>query len=71
MRPPARVKDPDALFRFRLEHLGEPCENECGRFGVHVHHKVFRSQGGGDVPENLSWLCGVCHVAAHCIRRVT
>lgn len=70
-RPPARVKDPYVLREYRLLRLGDPCDNECGRFGQHVHHKVFRSQGGGDVPENLAWLCGVCHDAAHGIRRVT
>ena len=70
LRPAARVKDPDALFRFRLEHLHEPCETCEQRAGIHVHHKVFRSQGGGDVPSNLAWLCGVCHDAAHGIRRV-
>ena len=66
-----RVKDPDALARFRLEHLGEPCETCESRRGIHVHHKVFRSRGGGDVEENLAWLCWVCHDAAHGIRRVT
>lgn len=62
-----RVKDPDALFLFRLEHLGEPCDFDCGRFGADVHHKVFRSQGGGDVPENLLWLilCRQCHRDIH------
>lgn len=69
-RPPARVKDPDALARFRLEHLGEPCEHCERRNGAYIHHKTFRSQGGDDVPENLAWLCGVCHDAAHGIRRV-
>lgn len=70
LRPPARVRDIHALSAFRLEHLGEPCE-ECElRAGIHVHHKVFRSRGGGDLPSNLAWLCGVCHDAAHGIRRV-
>lgn len=70
-RPPARVKNPRLLKHFHLNSIGEPCD-ECGvRTGIHVHHKVFRSQGGGDVPENLAWLCGVCHDAAHGIRRVT
>ena len=69
-RPPARVKDPDALARFRLEHLNEPCDHCQIRRGIHAHHGIFRSQGGGDAPENLAWLCGVCHDAAHGIRRV-
>ena len=60
-----RVKDPDALFLFRLEHLGEPCDLCEMRPGSEVHHKVFRSQGGGDVPENLIWACTVCHRDIH------
>lgn len=55
-RPPARVKDPDALKRFRLERLDEPCEICERRKGAHVHHVRFRSQGGDDTPENLLWL---------------
>lgn len=38
------------------------------RPGVHVHHRVFRSQGGSDIPENLQWLCHVCHDSVHGIR---
>ena len=32
---------------------------------LHVHHKVFRSQGGSDSPENLITLCETCHDALH------
>lgn len=60
-----RVKDPDAMFLFRLENMGNPCELCESRTGTEVHHKVFRSQGGGDVPENFSWLCGGCHRDLH------
>jgi len=63
-----RVKDPDALKRFRLAHVGEPCDMCERRIGIHVHHRVFRSQGGGDVEENLHWLCGYCHDQAHGVR---
>ncbi len=65
-----RVKDPDALKRFRLAHINEPCDHCEMRPGVHVHHHVFRSQGGGDVDSNLRWLCGACHDEAHGIRSV-
>ena len=66
----SRVRDPDLLRLFRLEHFGEPCDACELRPGVHVHHKIFRSQGGGDVNENLQWLCGSCHDQAHGIRSV-
>ena len=32
---------------------------------LHVHHVVFRSNGGGDAPENLLTLCKTCHDALH------
>lgn len=64
-RPERRVRDPDALVRFRLENLGEPCSLCERRTGVHVHHKVFRSQGGNDEASNCLWLCAVCHDDIH------
>lgn len=32
---------------------------------LHVHHVVFRSQGGTDTPSNLTVLCETCHDALH------
>ncbi len=32
---------------------------------LHVHHKIFRSQGGTDTPNNLITLCEPCHNALH------
>ncbi|WP_375144268.1 HNH endonuclease [Pseudoalteromonas sp. HL-AS2] len=32
---------------------------------MHVHHKVFRSQGGTDAPSNLIALCETCHNDLH------
>ena len=32
---------------------------------LHVHHKVFRSQGGTDAPSNLIALCETCHNDLH------
>lgn len=64
-KPAKRVRDPEALRRFRLERLYDPCD-ECElRPGTEVHHATFRSQGGGDVPSNLRWLCHPCHSSAH------
>jgi len=60
-----RVKDPDALFLFRLEHLGEPGDLCEQRPGMDAHHRVYRSQGGSDAPDNLMWLCRPCHRDLH------
>ena len=60
-----RLRDPDALARFRLANLGEPCDRCELRPGVDPHHVQFRSRGGDDVPENLMWLCRACHDRLH------
>ncbi len=67
-KPAGRLKDPSALKAFRLAHLNEPCEMCERRAGVHVHHKIFRSQGGDDVESNWLWVCQICHDEAHGIR---
>lgn len=64
-KPPKRVVDKDLMKRLHLEYAGEPCDRDCGRIGVELHHKVFRSQGGDDVRENLEWLCRFHHDEAH------
>ena len=33
--------------------------------GEHVHHIVYRSHGGKDVPSNLLWVCLDCHRDIH------
>jgi len=67
-RPPKRVKDPDALRRYRLAHLHEPCEVCELRPGTDAHHVTFRSQGGDDHANNLIWLCRICHNSEHGLR---
>jgi len=55
-----------ALYRRAYERDGGLCK--CGRFvepGTPPHHSVFRSQGGGDVLENLETLCLECHSQKH------
>ena len=37
----------------------------CGKPGHEVHHVVYRSHGGRDVPDNLALLCVRCHEDAH------
>ena len=41
----------------------------CGRGAGHVHHIVFRSQGGEDKMSNLVTLCERCHQEAHGVGR--
>ena len=55
-KAPKRIRDKEALRRFRLERLGEPCSVCELRTGVDPHHIQYRSQGGDDTPENLLWL---------------
>ena len=63
----SRVIDPLAI-----EAARKPYCQHCGITGcwISVHHIVYRSQGGGDVPENLISLCdgpgsNQCHGQAH------
>ncbi len=44
---------------------------DCGKRpdwrGLSLHHKVFKSHGGGNTPDNVVLLCGRCHSKAHLI----
>ena len=64
-KPSPRVRDRDTIRRFRLQHVGEPCFLCERRPGTEAHHLTYRSQGGGDVEENLRWLCTSCHRQIH------
>lgn len=64
-RPPKRIKDPEALRRYRLSMMNEPCEACELRPGTDAHHVTFRSQGGDDTADNLIWLCRLCHNERH------
>jgi hypothetical protein len=37
----------------------------CTGWGQHAHHVVMRSHGGPDTPENLLWVCAMCHHEIH------
>jgi hypothetical protein len=40
----------------------------CGSgASAHIHHIIFKSQGGADEPENLARLCVKCHQRAHAL----
>lgn len=41
------------------------CKGKRKDSKLEVHHIVFRSQGGGDVSDNLITLCHTCHKALH------
>ena len=46
------------------------CQNPlCRRLpdfrGLAKHHKVMRSHGGSDKPDNLIWVCAKCHSLFH------
>lgn len=66
-KPPKRICDGVALALAKLA-----CR-ECALCGstdvLHVHHILFRSQGGDDVDANLCCLCLYCHEAIHARRQ--
>jgi hypothetical protein len=58
------------LVEYYREQYGEDAQKSrpcavagCSRRGVHKHHIVYRSHGGGDEPENIVWLCLAHHLA--------
>lgn len=54
-----------ALCRRVLDRDGWKCR-KCGlREHLHVHHVIFRSDGGLDAPWNLLTICGECHDEIH------
>lgn len=58
-----RIRDPALL---RLLHF---VYDECALCGathpLHLHHVVFRSQGGDDVRANMVPMCIQCHAGYH------
>jgi hypothetical protein len=57
------IRDKDALITAKLHY--RECAI-CGTTeGLHVHHILFRSHGGDDVPENLCVLCLYDHDEIH------
>lgn len=76
-KPAARVRLPSRQYLELVEQVilsaFGACECGCGRRAESVHHVVPRSQGGGDVRENLMAIAGdgtrLCHGALEDRRR--
>jgi 5-methylcytosine-specific restriction endonuclease McrA len=56
---------PEALRDAVIASDGGRCRRCRTSDGLHVHHIVYRSQGGGHVAENLITLCYTCHDVVH------
>lgn len=49
----------------RDNHTCQHCKGKTKDSSLHVHHIVFRGNGGSDDPENLIALCKTCHDKLH------
>lgn len=58
-----RRRDPDLLRLLKFEK--DECELCGGVWHLHLHHVLFRSQGGDDVRANIVCLCRGCHEQYH------
>ena len=74
-KPRPRIVESRALKAAKLSQLvelkkrirkrdGSVCRS-CGRFGVEIHHLVYRSHGGKDEAKNVVLLCLRCHQDIH------
>jgi hypothetical protein len=65
---PRVQEDREGWEQLRRAKLDDQACRACGKHGWpsnHLHHLVFRSGGGDDVPANLIPLCKDCHQAFH------
>ncbi len=63
-----RQKDYYNVKQFVLSRDSHTCQKCLGKKKdpkLHVHHILFRSQGGSDSPDNLITLCKSCHDDLH------
>lgn len=49
----------------RDKYICQHCKGKSKNDRLEVHHIIFRSDDGGDEPENLITLCGSCHIKLH------
>lgn len=55
----------DFLRKAILQRDSHTCQ-QCGdKDNLHVHHIVYRGNGGTDDPDNLTTLCETCHAEVH------
>jgi 5-methylcytosine-specific restriction endonuclease McrA len=52
-----------AYVLYRDNYQCQKCKTKKGK--LHVHHIIFRSNGGTSVPSNLIALCELCHKRLH------
>jgi hypothetical protein len=53
-----------AAYETAAHRSGGFCEG-CGGQATQMHHRLYRSRGGEDEPQNLLHLCVSCHGRAH------
>ena len=51
----------------RDKHTCKACNRKTGK--MHVHHVIWKTNGGADLPENLITLCEKCHSKVHSNQR--
>lgn len=67
--PKARAKEfSPKVRRIVMERSGGLCELCQQRRIAHIHHCIFRSQGGGSELSNALGLCLPCHTVVHSSR---
>lgn len=62
-RSPARIKDTALLARLKFE--SDECELTGATDDLHLHHVIFKGQGGDDVRENIICLVSWMHDKIH------
>lgn len=59
------IRDKALYNQYRERSQGALCEYCKSDYAVDVHHIIFKSRGGSDLPINLIALCRECHNRAH------
>ena len=52
----------------RDKYVCQKCKSKKANLKLHVHHIVFKSNGGTDSPDNLVTLCESCHSKIHLLK---